>query len=66
MISRSEDIAIALKSLPNVTFVGGQTQGTDGEMTKIHLPGGETSFTGQIVKFGNGNDFQGIGIMPDI
>lgn len=67
MISRPEDVAIALKSFPNVLFVGEQTQGTDGEMTKIYLPGGgETSFTGQIVKFGNGEKFQRVGIIPDI
>ena len=67
MISRPEDIAIALKAFPNVTFVGEQTQGTDGEMTKIHLPiDGETSFTGQVVKFGNGDNFQSIGIIPDV
>lgn len=67
MISRPEDIAIDLKSFPNVIFVGEQTQGTDGEMTKIYLPGGaETSFTGQVVKFGNGENFQSIGILPDI
>lgn len=67
MISRPEDIAIALKSFPNVRFVGEQTQGTDGEMTKIYLPGGgETSFTGQIIKFGNGEKFQRTGIVPDI
>lgn len=67
MISRPEDIAIALQSFPNVTFIGEQTQGTDGEMTKIYLPGGgETSFTGQVVKFGSGETFQGKGIQPDI
>ncbi|TKG90795.1 hypothetical protein EYV94_23310 [Puteibacter caeruleilacunae] len=67
MISRPEDIAICLKAFPNVTFVGEQTQGTDGEMTKIHLPGGgETSFTGQIIRFGNGDKFQGTGIIPDV
>lgn len=67
MISRPEDIAIALKSFPNVFFVGEQTQGTDGEMTKISLPGGgDASFTGQVVKFGTGEKFQGIGILPDI
>lgn len=67
MISRPEDIAIALKSFDNVKFVGEQTQGTDGEMTKIYLPGnGTVSFTGQLVKFGDGADFQSIGIMPDV
>lgn len=67
MISRPEDIAICLKTLPNVTFVGEQTQGTDGEMTKVFLPGGgETSFTEQVVKFADGGDFQGVGIIPTI
>lgn len=66
MISRPEDIAIELKEIENVFFVGEQTQGTDGEMTKISLPGGgETSFTGQVIKFANGDRFQGIGIIPD-
>lgn len=67
MVSRPEDFAIALASLPNVVFVGEQTQGTNGEMTKMALPGGgEVSFTGQKIKFGNGKEFQGIGITPDI
>lgn len=67
MISRPEDIAISLKQLPNIIFIGEQTQGTDGEITKVYLPGsGETTFTGQLVRFGNGNAFQGIGIVPDI
>lgn len=67
VMSRPEDIAIALSSFPNVIFIGEQTQGTDGEISKIHLPGnGEISFTGQRIKFGNGKDFQGIGILPDL
>lgn len=67
MISRAEDIAICLKALSNVTFIGEQTQGTDGEMTKISLPGGgETSFTGQAILFGNGDNFHSEGIKPDI
>lgn len=67
MISRPEDIAMALKSFDNVKFVGEQTQGTDGELTKIYLPGnGTISFTGQLVKFGDGSDFQSIGIIPDV
>lgn len=67
MVSRPEDIAIALSSFPHVVFIGEQTQGTDGEISKIHLPGnGEIAFTGQRIKFGNGKDFQGTGILPDI
>lgn len=67
MISRPEDIAIALKAFPNVRFVGEQTQGADGEIAKIFLPGGgETTFTGQIINFGNGYRFQNTGITPDI
>lgn len=67
MISRPEDIAIALAAFPNVVFIGEQTQGTDGETSKIHMPGnGEIAFTGQRIKFGNGKDFYGTGISPDI
>jgi C-terminal processing protease CtpA/Prc len=67
MASRPEDIAIALSALPNATFVGEQTQGVDGEVAKIYLPGGgETSFTGQVIRFANGNEFQGNGIIPHV
>lgn len=67
MISRPEDIAIALAAFPNVIFIGEQTQDTDGEVSKIHMPGnGEIAFTGQRIKFGNGKDFHGTGIFPDI
>ena len=51
----------------NVVFIGEQTQGTDGEVSKIHMPGnGEIAFTGQLIKFGNGKDIYGTGISPDI
>lgn len=67
MISRPEDMALALKARPNTLFIGEQTQGTDGEMTRISLPGGgETSFTGQKIYFGNGTPFQHTGIVPDV
>lgn len=63
----SEDIALAMSSFPNVVFIGEQTQGINEEISKIHLPGNwEMFFTGQRIKFGNGKDFQRIGILPDI
>ena len=67
MISRPEDVAMTLSAFDNVTFIGEQTQGTNGEMTKIHLPGsGSISFTGQTIKHGDGSKFQGVGVIPDI
>jgi hypothetical protein len=63
----SEDICIYLKNAGRVTFVGGTTAGCNGNRTWLSLPGGgRLWFTGMRVKFGDGNRFQNIGIVPDV
>lgn len=65
--SMPEDLCIYLKNASRVKFVGSPTTGTNGDVTLIHLPGGgDMSFTGTEVKFGDGSKFQSIGITPDL
>lgn len=65
--SMPEDFCIYLKNANRVTFVGATTTGTNGNVTFLTLPGGGSmSFTGMRVKYGNGERFQNIGIIPDV
>lgn len=51
----------------NVTIVGSQTAGADGDVTGILLPGGiRTAFSGHGIHYPDGRPTQGIGIVPDI
>ncbi len=51
----------------NVTIVGSQTAGADGDVTGIKFPGGiYTSFSGHGIHYPDGRPTQGIGIVPDI
>jgi C-terminal processing protease CtpA/Prc len=51
----------------NVTIIGSQTAGADGDVTGILMPGGiETNFSGHGVHYLDGRPTQGIGIVPDI
>lgn len=51
----------------NVTIIGSQTAGADGDVTGISLPGGiTTAFSGHGIRYPDGRPTQGIGIVPDI
>lgn len=51
----------------DVTIIGSQTAGADGDVTVILLPGGiQTAFSGHGVYYPDGRPTQGIGITPDI
>lgn len=51
----------------NVTIIGSQTAGADGDVTGIKLPGGiTTAFSGHGIHYPDGRPTQGIGIVPDI
>ena len=51
----------------NVTIIGSQTAGADGDITTILLPGGiQTAFSGHGIHYPDGRPTQGIGIVPDI
>jgi C-terminal processing protease CtpA/Prc len=66
-ISQAEYTCQFLESAANATFIGSPTNGTDGDVTDVGLPGSITvSFTGQGVCHGDGRQAQRIGILPDV
>lgn len=67
-ISQAEHTCLFFKAAaPDVTFVGSPTNGTNGDITRVLLPGGlGVTFTGHDVRHGNGAQLQRIGILPDV
>jgi C-terminal processing protease CtpA/Prc len=66
-ISQSEFNCLVFKIAPDVTIIGSQTAGADGDVTFVPLPGGITAtFSGLGVYYPNGYPTQQIGIVPDI
>jgi len=66
-ISRAEFTAMALKKVPDVTFIGSTTAGADGSVTKFYLPGGiKTMMSGMGIYYPNGDETQRVGILSDI
>ena len=67
-ISQAEHTALFFKAAaPDVTFVGSPTNGTNGDVTHVLLPGGlGVTFTGHDVRHGNGAQLQRIGVLPDV
>ena len=65
--SHAEFTCMALKTAPNVTCIGSQTAGADGDVINIVLPGNnKTWMTGLGVFYPDGTPTQRIGIVPDI
>jgi len=65
--SQAEFTLMALKTAPDVTLVGSQTAGADGNVSFITLPGSvQTYFSGLGVYFPDGTNTQRIGIVPDV
>ncbi|RYD80275.1 MAG: peptidase S41 [Sphingobacteriales bacterium] len=65
--SHAEFTLMALKTAPNVTVVGSQTSGADGNVSEIILPGNfKTMITGIGVYYPDGTETQRIGIVPDV
>jgi C-terminal processing protease CtpA/Prc len=65
--SHAEFTLMALKTAPDVTLLGSQTAGADGNVSLITLPGGMQSyFSGLGVYFPDGRNTQRIGIVPDV
>ncbi len=63
----AEYIAMAFQAGDHATIVGNQTGGYDGNMSKIILPGGlSTYISGNGVYYPDGQKTQRIGIVPDI
>ena len=66
--SHAEFTAMSMQVADNVTVVGSQTSGADGNITNyFDFPGGyKTCFTGLGVFYPDGRETQRIGIVPDV
>ena len=65
--SSAEYTAMAFRAGKNVTVIGSQTAGADGNASQVVLPGGlGTIISGLGVYYPNGEQTQRIGIVPDI
>ena len=66
-ISQSEHTCLFFESATDVTFIGGPTNGANGDVTNLALPGGiYASFTGHDVRHADGRQLQRVGIQPHI
>jgi C-terminal processing protease CtpA/Prc len=67
-VSAMETLLMAIKvRRPDAVFIGSPTQGCNGEMSLMILPGGQKVwFTGVEWLYPDGSQFQRIGIKPDI
>jgi carboxyl-terminal processing protease len=58
---------MALKTAPDVTCIGSQTAGADGNVSSITFPGGYVTYMSGIgVYYPDGSETQRVGIIPDI
>lgn len=65
--SHAEFTCMALQTAPDVTIIGSQTAGADGNVSYLYFPGEIiTLFTGLGVYYPDGRETQRIGIVPDI
>ena len=66
-ISQAEYTAMAFRAGDNTVIIGSQTQGADGNVSLIPLPGGlKAGISGIGVYYPDGRETQRIGIVPDI
>jgi Peptidase family S41 len=66
-ISQAEHTCLLLGAATNVTLIGSPTNGANGDITNMVLPGNLVmSFTGQEVRFADGRQLQRVGVQPDI
>ena len=66
-ISQSEHTCLFFEAATDVTFIGGPTNGANGDVTSLVLPGGiYVSFTGHDVRHADGRQLQRVGIQPHI
>ncbi len=65
--SAAEYVCMLIRASRKAIFVGTQTSGANGGVTRTILPGGiVVNFTGYSVRYADGGQFQRIGIIPDI
>ena len=66
-ISQSEHTCMFFESATAVTFIGSPTNGANGDVTNLVLPGGiYVSFSGHDVRHADGRQLQRLGIQPTI
>lgn len=66
-ISQSEHTCLFLEAAANATFIGSPTNGANGDVTQMVLPGGiGVSFSGHDVRHADGRQLQRLGIQPHI
>jgi C-terminal processing protease CtpA/Prc len=66
-ISQAEHTCMFFESATNVTFIGTPTNGANGDVTNLVLPGGiYASFSGHDVRHADGRQLQRVGIQPHI
>jgi C-terminal processing protease CtpA/Prc len=66
-ISQSEYTAQFFETAANPIFVGSRTNGTNGDVTFVNLPGGlYVSFTGHDVRHADGRQLQRVGFQPTV
>jgi C-terminal processing protease CtpA/Prc len=66
-ISQAEYTAMAFRAGDNTVIIGSQTQGADGDISFIPLPGGlKAGISGIGVYYPDGKGTQRIGVVPDI
>lgn len=66
-ISQAEFTTMALRAVPGAVVIGSTTLAADGDVSTVLLPGGIHSWISGIgVYHANGEETQGVGIVPDI
>jgi C-terminal processing protease CtpA/Prc len=66
-ISQAEHTCLFMAAATDVTFIGSPTNGANGDITNMVLPGNLiVSFTGQEVRFPDGRQLQRVGVQPHI
>lgn len=66
-MSQSEHSGLAFKAANNMTFIGSQTSGANGDITTFRVPGNLLLyFSGHDVTAPDGSQLQKIGLVPDI
>jgi C-terminal processing protease CtpA/Prc len=66
-ISQSEHTCLFLEAAADATFIGSPTNGANGDVTTMLLPGGiNVNFSGHDVRHADGRQLQRLGIQPHI
>ena len=66
-ISRAEHACLFFEAATDVTFIGTPTQGANGDVTLMVLPGNlPISFSGHDIRHADGRQLQRLGIQPHV